>query len=283
MGTGAFKFVEYVKGSHWRAVRFDQYFRKDRPYLDGYKALFVRSNTVVSGLRGGQYDAEFRGRTPQERDQLLETMKDKVTVHEGPWVTNILLTFNVERKPFDDVRVRRALTLAIDRWGGSEAMGKVSLIKDVSGDLPAGRGVVAAQERARADAGLLAATSRSRARRRGGCCRRPAIPTSSCRLVNRTIDQPFIPAGIYAVDQWKRIGVVAEHAPLETKLWFAAMEGGEFDAVVQNISDFADDPTAQFNTLLSKHISGIGYSRHTDTKLDELFTRQSQIVDPASA
>ena len=59
------------------------------------------------------------------------------------------------------------------------------------------------------------------------------------------------------------------------------MEGGEFDAVVQNISDFADDPTAQFNTLLSKHISGIAYSRHTDTKLDELFTRQSQIVDEA--
>jgi peptide/nickel transport system substrate-binding protein len=75
--------------------------------------------------------------------------------------------------------------------------------------------------------------------------------------------------------------VAAEHAPLETKLWFAAMEGGEFDAVVQNISDFADDPTAQFNTLLSKHISGIGYSRHGDTKLDDLFTRQSQIVDRA--
>jgi peptide/nickel transport system substrate-binding protein len=75
--------------------------------------------------------------------------------------------------------------------------------------------------------------------------------------------------------------VVAEHAPLETKLWFAAMEGGEFDAVVQNISDFADDPTAQFNTLLSKHISAIGYSRHGDTKLDDLFTRQSQIVDRA--
>jgi hypothetical protein len=33
------------------------------------------------------------------------------------------------------------------------------------------------------------------------------------------------------------------------------MENGDFDAVVQNISDFADDPTAQFNTLLSKHTS----------------------------
>jgi len=104
-------------------------------------------------------------------------------------------------------------------------------------------------------------------------------PNLKVKLVNRTIDQPFIPAGIYAVDQWRRIGVETEHAPVETKLWFAAMENGDFDAVVQNISDFADDPTAQFNTLLSKHVSGIAYSRHGDTKLDDLFKAQSQIVD----
>jgi peptide/nickel transport system substrate-binding protein len=279
MGTGAFKFAEYQKGSHWRAARFDQYFRKDRPFLDGYKAIFVRSNTVVNGLRGGQYDAEFRGRTPQERDQLVETMKDKVSVVEGPWVTNILLSFNVERKPFDDVRVRRALTLAIDRWGGSESLGKISLIKGVSGTFRPGAswslpvseleklpGFGRDIEKARAEAKRL--------------LQEAGHPNLKVKLVNRTIDQPFIPAGIYAVDQWRRIGVETEHSPLETKLWYAAMEGGEFDVVVQNISDFADDPTAQFNTLLSKHTSGIAYSRHTDTKLDELFNRQSQVVDP---
>jgi peptide/nickel transport system substrate-binding protein len=132
-GTGAFKSVEYLKGSHWRAVRFDQYFSARPSYLGGYKAIFVRSNTVVNGLRGGQYDAEFRGRAPQERDQLVAAMKDQVTVQEGPWVTNILLTFNTERKPFDDLRVRQALALAIDRWGGSEALGKISLIKGIGG------------------------------------------------------------------------------------------------------------------------------------------------------
>jgi peptide/nickel transport system substrate-binding protein len=155
MGTGAFKFVEYVKGSHWSAERFKDYFLKDRPYLDGYKAIFVRGNVVVNGLRGGQYDAEFRGRTPQERDQLVEAMKDNVTVQEGPWVTNILLTFNVEKKPFDDIRVRQALTLAIDRWGGGEALGKVSLIKGVSG-LPSRGILVVAGQRARKDPWVLA-------------------------------------------------------------------------------------------------------------------------------
>ena len=206
MGTGAFKFVEYVKGSHWRAVRFDQYFRKDRPYLDGYQAIFVRSNTVVSGLRGGQYDAEFRGRTPQERDQLLETMKDKVTVQEGPWVTNILLTFNTERKPFDDVRVRRALTLAIDRWGGSESMGKVSLIKDVSGAFRPGAEWSLPKSELEQMPGFWRDIEKSRAEARR-LLQEAGHPNLKLRLVNRTIDQPFIPAGIYAVDQWKRIGV----------------------------------------------------------------------------
>ena len=280
MGTGAFKFVEYQKGAHWSAVRFDQYFRKDRPYLDGYKAIFVRANTVVNGLRGGQYDAEFRGRTPQERDQLLETMKDKVTLHEGSWVTNILLTFNIERKPFDDIRVRQALTLAIDRWGGSQAMGKVTLIKDVSGAFRPGAPWSLSKAELEKIPGFWPDIEKSRAEARR-LLQEAGHPNLKLKLVNRTIDQPFIPAGIYAVDQWKRIGVTAEHAPLETKLWYAAMEGGEFDVVVQNISDFADDPTAQFNTLLSKHISGIAYSRHTDTRLDDLFKQQSQIVDPA--
>ena len=280
MGTGAFKFVEYVKGSHWRAVRFDQYFRKDRPYLDGYKAFFVRSNTVVNGLRGGQYDAEFRGRTPQERDQLVAVMKDQVTVQEGPWVTNILLTFNTEHKPFDDVRVRQALTLAIDRWGGSESLGKISLIKGVGGVFRPGApwGLSAAELEKIPGFWRDIEKSRAEARR---LLKEAGYPNLKLKFVNRTIDQPFIPAGIYAVDQWRRIGVEAEHAAVETKLWYAAMEGGEFDVVVQNISDFADDPTAQFNTLLSKHTSGIAYSRHGDTKLDEMFNRQSQIVDPA--
>jgi hypothetical protein len=58
------------------------------------------------------------------------------------------------------------------------------------------------------------------------------------------------------------------------------MESGEFDMVVQNVSDFANDPTAQFNTLLSKQASPIAYSRHSDNELDELFDRHSQVVDP---
>jgi peptide/nickel transport system substrate-binding protein len=279
MGTGAFKFVEYVKGSHWRAVRFDQYFRRGRPYLDGFKIFFVRGSNVVAGLRGGQFDAEFRGRTPQERDQLLAALKDQVTVQEGPWVTNILLTFNTEHKPLDDVRVRRALTLAIDRWAGSEALGRISLIKGVGGTFRPGASWSLPVSELEKIPGFYRDIEKSRAEARR-LLQEAGHPNLKLKFVNRTLDHPFIPAGVFVVDQWRRIGVEAEHVPVETKLWFAAMESGDFDVVVQNISDFTDDPTAQFNTLLSRKASAIAYSRHGDTKLDDMFHRQSQIVDP---
>jgi peptide/nickel transport system substrate-binding protein len=281
MGTGAFKFVEYIKGATWTAERFKDYFLKDRPYLDGYKAIFVRGNVVVNGLRGGQYDAEFRGRTPQERDQLVAAMNDGVTVQEGPWVTNILLTFNVEKKPFDDIRVRQALTLAIDRWGGGEALGKVSLIKGVSGTFRPGASWSLPVSELEKLPGFWRDINKSREEAKR-LLKEAGHPNLKVKLVNRTIDQPFTPAGIYAVDQWKRIGVETEHSQVETKLWYDAMNNGTFDVVVQNISDFADDPTSQFNTLLSTKVSGIAYSRHTDTKLDDMFALQSKTVDPAA-
>lgn len=279
MGTGAFKFVEYVKGSHWVGTRFDQYFVKDRPYLDGYKAYFVKSEAVVAGIQGGQFDAEFRGRTPQERDRLVQAMGDKVTVQEGPWVTNILLTFNTEKKPLDDIRVRQALTLAIDRWGGGESLGKVSLIRGVSGVFRPGAPWSLPKSELEKIPGFWPDINKSREEAKR-LLKEAGAENLKLKVLNRTIAQPFTPAGVFAMDQWKRIGVEAEHVQVETKLWFDGMAAGNFDVAVQNISDFADDPTAQFNTLLSKKASAIAYSRHTDTKIDEMYERQSQIMDP---
>ncbi|MGE0767175.1 MAG: ABC transporter substrate-binding protein [Hyphomicrobiaceae bacterium] len=279
MGTGAFQFVEYVKGSHWSAKRFDNYFLKDRPYLDGYKAFFVKGPAVVAGMRGGQFDAEFRGRTPAERNQLVAAMGDKVTVQEGPWITNILLTFNTAHKPFDDVRVRQALTLAIDRWGGSENLGKVTLIKGVGGVFRPGSPFALPDSELEKIPGFWRDINKSREEAKR-LLKEAGVSNLKVKLLNRTVAQPFTPAGIYAIDQWRRIGVETEHVQLETKLWYDGMGNGNFDVAVQNVSDFVDDPNAQFNTLLSKNVSSIAYSQHTDSKIDQMYELQTRTLDP---
>ena len=53
MGTGPFKFVEYVKGSHWVGKKNPDYWDKGKPYLDGYRAIFIqRRRAQVAAIRG---------------------------------------------------------------------------------------------------------------------------------------------------------------------------------------------------------------------------------------
>lgn len=280
LGTGAFKFVEYVKGSHWRAERFDGYFRENRPYLDGYKAFFVKSNAVVTGMLGGQFDAEFRGRTPKERDQLVAGMKDNALVTEGPWVSNLLFTFNVTRKPFDDVRVRRALTMAVDRYAGSENLSKISVLKFVGGLLRPGYEHARTVEELQQFPGFSKDIEKSRAEAKR-LLAEAGVPNLKLKLVNRNVAEPYTPGGIYLIDQWRRIGVEAEHSQLETKLYFDAMASGNFDVFLEFLSDFADDPSSQFDKLLTKEKSSRAASGHSDKEMDRLFDLQAASVDPA--
>ena len=64
---------------------------------------------MLNALQGGQVLAEFRGISPAERDRLVQAMGDKIRVEESSWTLNLLVCFNTEKKPFDDVRVRKAL------------------------------------------------------------------------------------------------------------------------------------------------------------------------------
>src|SRR6185436_15088310 len=53
MGTGPFRFIEHVKGSHWVGKKNPDYWDKGKPYLDGYRALFVTSSAAqVASIRG---------------------------------------------------------------------------------------------------------------------------------------------------------------------------------------------------------------------------------------
>src|SRR3989304_2181372 len=46
MGTGPFVFVEHVKGSHWVGKKNPNYWDKGKPYLDGYRAMFVKAHAT---------------------------------------------------------------------------------------------------------------------------------------------------------------------------------------------------------------------------------------------
>jgi len=281
MGTGAFQFVEYVRGSHWSSKRFDGYFRQGLPYLDGYKAFFVKTNAVVPGMLGGQFDIEFRGRTPSERDQLMSSAgSDRWVLHEGPWTTNDIVIFNTSKKPFDDPRVRRALSLAIDRWNGNEALSKITIVKPTGGMLRPGYEYALPESELETIPGYWRDIEKSRAEARR-LLKEAGLENLKFQLHNRTLAEPYTPVGVFLIDQWKRIGVTAEHSQVETSPYFGNLVDGKFDVALYPVTVPADDPTAQHQSYLTNKKAPISYSRHTDTKLDDLWDAQQLSLDPA--
>src|SRR2546428_374705 len=134
MGSGPFRFKEYQLGQSISGVRNPDYYHKGLPYLDGFTSIFADKQAVrVSAIKSDRAAIEFRSFPPTTRDELVAALGSDITVQESDWNCGNPITPNHKRKPFDDVRVRRALTLAIDRWHGAPAMSKVSVMKTVGG------------------------------------------------------------------------------------------------------------------------------------------------------
>ena len=280
LGTGPFKFVEHVAGSHWVGQRFDDYFVKGEPYLDGYRAVFMRGAAIINALQGGQVLAEFRGQTPAERDKLVAALGDKVKVQESPWICNLVVGFNTEKKPFDDVRVRRALSLAIDRWQGSEALSKIALVKPVGGVLRPGYDLAASQSELEALPGFSRNIAASRAEAKK-LLAEAGVSNLKFKFLNRNVPMPYTPVGVFLIDQWRQIGVSVEHEQLETRLYQAAMSGGNYEVGLDFNCDYVDDPNLQLLKYMSADKSPINYGRYNDRTLDELYEKQKRATDPA--
>ncbi len=114
IGTGPFKFASYTEGSEVVLERNPDYYIAGVPYLD--KAVFKiigDPNTRFAALQAGDIDMIGVALQPEQYIQLGNSPDLKGT--EGTATTEITVAMNNTRAPFDDLRVRQAITMAVDK------------------------------------------------------------------------------------------------------------------------------------------------------------------------
>jgi peptide/nickel transport system substrate-binding protein len=279
LGTGPFVFVEHVKGDHWSGKRWEKYFQQGKPYLDGYRTEFISETAAVKAMESGRIMAQFRSFTPSERDEMVEMAGNRLEVREGPWTSYVALAFNTTQPPFNDARVRRALSLAIDRWGGTEALANTTFLKYVGGLMRPGSAMATPEAELVTMPGFSRdiAASRAEAKR---LLAEAGVTNLEVTLTNRKdVPVPYGPAGEFVLAQWREIGVRGTHELLSTKEWQAALEKGKFAAAIDLAADYFDDPTINLARYVSRDLSPSNHAGSTDRFLDALYIGQAISTD----
>ncbi|MBI2885853.1 MAG: ABC transporter substrate-binding protein [Chloroflexi bacterium] len=273
MGTGAFRFKEYIRGTSIEIEKNPDYWQKGVPYLDGVKRFIIRDRgTRVAALRTGQ--VHLLGLDALDAEDFEKAMGNEINIQRGAGVSWSTVNLNATRRPFEDARVRQAVSLAIDRPGyikaiehGAGRMGgyvppssAFALPMEELQKLP-GYGPDKAADRARAKQLLTEAGYPS------GFKTNFTVRTGSDNLA------------IYVQDQLKQIGIDAPIKFLDSGPAYDAAVKKDFDILPWGHGLALDDPDAHYSELYLCNAPR-DYSGICDQKLQDLFMKQSTALDP---
>jgi peptide/nickel transport system substrate-binding protein len=279
VGTGPFKLKENKPGELVEYVRNPDYFVKGRPYLDGIKFVVIRDrSTQIAALQSGQLDAAGSGWNKTNAENA-KGGAGKLVIVEADSNVNDNVLVNFKRAPFTDVRVRRAINLALDRKAylvgprqGAATFGGALLPK------PAGVWGLPASEVATlpgmGDPAKQKAEARKLLAEAGFGPGKPLTITVSTRALAIYVD-----TASWMVDQLQQIGVEATLEQIETGVWHPKMTRLEYQVALNLTGTGIDDPDAQLfeNYRCGSQRNFSGYCSET---IDRLMVEQSQTLDP---
>jgi len=279
MGSGPFKFVSYDIGQSIKGERNPDYYHKGQPYLDGFVAIFADKQSVrVDAIRSDRAQMEFRGLPPSARDQLVKEAGDSVVVQDSDWNCGNIITPNHKRKPFDDVRVRRALALAIDQWKGAPALSKIANVRTVGGIVFPGSPLAATKAELEKMVGYWPDIEKSRAEAKR-LLKEAGAENLKFELSNRNVDQPYKFVGTWIIGEWKKIGVEATQKMLPTGPWFQAMRTGDFDVMVEANCQSLVNPVLDTGKYLPHTVYPENYGQYEDQTSIDLYRKMLYETD----
>ncbi len=281
IGTGPFRVVEFRPNTGVQLARNPDYWRPDRPYLDGIDYRIIRSrSTRILAFVAGEFDITFPYDVtiPLVRDIRAQAPTAQCEIKPTNVANQLLI--NREVAPFDNPAVRRALALAIDRQAfidimseGQFAMGGVmlppphgswGLSRDDMTDIPGyGRDVEKNREEARRIMREL-----------GYSAERPL----RIKVATREIPSYRDPA-VIMIDHLKSIFIEGQLEIMDTSVWYATMTRRNFSIAMNQSGMGIDDPDVAFYEGFACG-GERNYENYCNKDIERRVEEQSATLDP---
>ena len=279
LGTGPFRFVEFKPNQSIKLVRNPDYWKPDKPYLDAIEYTIIPSrSTAMLAFTAGNFDLTF----PYEITiAMLKELRDRMpqAVCETS-AMNVAMTLSITQKPpFDNLELRRAMTLSLDRRAFIDILG------EGQGDvgtalLPAPEGQWGMpEEMMQKLPGYDSDVKSSRTQAQEIVRSLGYGPENGMKLTitTRNLSDFRDPASI-AADQLKNVWIDSDVEPVETANFIPKLMRSEFSLALTAIGSGLDDPD---QTFYENYVcdSKRNYTHYCNHKVDELVDEQSMERD----
>ena len=281
IGTGPFKFVEFKPNEYIKVTRNPDYWKKDRPYLDGIDYSIMReAGTRNLAFFAGKFDAVPLSVTiPTLKDFKEQAPQAICQVMAGNVPRTMLI--NPHKPPFDNAELRRAMALSLDRqafidiltegvghFGGNmmpPPEGVWGMPPEVLRTLP-GYGPEIEKNRAEA--------KKIMEKLGYGPDKRLAV-----KVATRNFPGWRDPA-VILISQLKEIYIDGELELVDTALWYPKMARKDYTVGAVPMESGVDDPDQMYyeNYVCN---AARNYTGYCNPELDKLVDQQSMEADPA--
>jgi len=271
IGTGPFKLKSYQRSNVLELEKNPAYHVPGRPYLDGVKSFILPDlNTRLTNFLAGQYQLIYGEIRPDDQKRMREELGNKVETPSVNSYTRDYVFMNARRKPYDDIRVRQAISLALDRdaaiqvvWQGAAQRGAYMAPKGAWA-LPDG------------DLRKYEGYDKPNIEKAKQLLQQAGVQTPL--EASATTRTDFKDMAEFIKDQLSKIGIIVKLTLADTATAQPVLQRGDFDIGPWTVSINIDDPDAVFSEVSTSNAVR-NWSQVKDPQIDALFEKQSQILD----
>jgi peptide/nickel transport system substrate-binding protein len=281
VGTGPFKFKEYLRGQTIELVRNPDYFVPNRPYLDGIKYTIIgERGTRLAALQTGRLDAFVPLDMTKVTAETVKKAVPQIVVQETGQNGSDNIVLNHKRAPFDNVVVRRAVNYALNRAASISSVRHGGAVPGAAMMAPpfGTWGLPAKELRTLAGYGEPAKDRAEAKKLLAQAGYGPGKPLK-LEMVTRTLPV-YVDLASYVVDQLRQVGIEVQVKQLDTAQWFPTLARKEFLIAANLTAPGADDPDVMFYENF-KCGTARNYSDYCDEQTDRMIDAQSQELDRA--